>query len=80
MQDAANHLMQAIDEYLRSKVNIGISLTVAGAQVAVPMAVEKSFDWVFMFQSIGAVYISMQIIYMLFKFYNFIKEVRKDAN
>lgn len=72
--------MQAIDEYLRSKVNIGISLTVAGAQVAVPMAVEKSFDWVFMFQSIGAVYISMQIIYMLFKFYNFIKEVRKDAN
>jgi hypothetical protein len=68
-------LLHAIDEYLKSKANIGISLTVAGAQVAVPMAVEKQFDWVFMFQSIGAIYISMQIIYMLYKFYKFIKEV-----
>jgi hypothetical protein len=77
--DTTSGLMQAVDEYLKSKTNLVVSLGVAGAQVAAPLAVENPFDWVFLFQSIGAVYISMQIIYMIFKFVNFLREVKKDA-
>lgn len=75
--DATSNLIHAIDEYLKSKINVGVSLTIAGAQVAAPLAVDEVFDWVFAFQAIGAVYITMQIIYMLYKFTVFVKSSLK---
>lgn len=77
--DTTSGLMQAVDEYLKSKTNLVVSLGVAGAQVAAPLAVEEPFNLALFFQGIGAVYITMQIIYMIFKFFNFLREVKKDA-
>jgi len=35
--DTTSGLMQAVDEYLKSKTNLVVSLGVAGAQVAAPL-------------------------------------------
>ncbi len=87
------NLLHAVDEYLKSKLSIGLSLASAGVQfVTAPkvleaseeiaaycarVAAENSFDWIFLFQCIGAGYVSMQSIHMIYRFIIFAKSFLK---
>lgn len=77
MHETTHSLMQAVDEYQKSKINLVTTTTLAVQQVVAP--VPPSFDWIFLFQCIGAFYVALQIIHILYRFFNFSKEVLKDA-
>ncbi len=92
MQDYSENIRiaQAIDHYLSSKANSFLSISVASGTIAstqisnVPLFYtvvndQLMFNWVFLFQVIGAAYVSMQIIFMLYKFLKWAKEVYDDA-
>jgi hypothetical protein len=75
MIEHAESIWSSIDRYLMSKVNAAVSLStstalVVSAEVKHQQAV---FDYVFLFQVIGSIYVSLQIIHMLYKFYKWLR-------
>lgn len=81
-QDATSNLIHALINFFESKTNNVITLGVASFQVGAPMVVGnqsgEEFNLVFLFQCIGAVWISMQIIHHLYKFVVFIRSLIKN--
>jgi hypothetical protein len=84
MIEHVENLWTAIDRYLTSKINAAISLSTSTALYAsasvseVPAfhIVENNavvFNWVFLFQLLGAIYITLQIVHIIYKFYKWLR-------
>ncbi len=84
MQESAEGILVAIDHYLRSKVNGFLSITVAtGTAVSgkisnvpffhIVVADQIVFNWIFLFQCLGAAFVTMQMLHMCYRFYKFLK-------
>lgn len=82
-QSMAERLIEALIEAINSKANTYVNWVLAGGQIATPFLAPREVvdysQYVFIFQLIGAIWISMQILTHLYKFYIFIKEVLKNA-
>lgn len=74
MTSHAHNLISAIDHFLTSKINSIVSSATAGTlYVSAKVGGEAHFNYEFLFKLVGAIYITMQIVHLLFKFYTWIE-------
>jgi hypothetical protein len=85
MPEYFENILTALDHYLRSKASAVLATTTAIGTAAsgkisnVPLfhiVVNEQivFNWIFLFQCLGAAFVTMQMIHMIYRFYKFVTE------